>query len=346
MRRPLWIALVAGGTALLLALGVTSFVLMLQAKAAADPARLVSAYLAQVRDGHIEAAMRMEGRKPDASEPLLTDAVYAKATERLSDFRILHVRTSGDRALVDVQTTAGGASARSSLELASEGWTPGALLGVVAWRLKPVELSMIDLHVGAPGSIAATVAGAKVDPARHPALLAFPGRYALDVPAASPFFTVKGASVAVAGFQQREELKTSAELTQKGKDAAVAAANAWVQACMQGGPKPTGCSFGLTDGATDGEVWTNQKWTLSTQPQVTVLPWSDGCGLPGQRDGTGCWPVKTASAGAADFSADYSIPATGETGTITSTAPIEVDIEGGVTGFRADGAFFISVLWH
>ena len=155
MRRPLWIALVAGGTALLLALGVTSFVLMLQAKAAADPARLVSAYLTQVRDGHIEAAMRMEGRKPDASEPLLTDAVYAKATERLSAFRILRVRTSGDRALVDVQTTAGGASARSSLELASEGWTPGALLGVVAWRLKPVELSMIDLHVGAPGSIAA-----------------------------------------------------------------------------------------------------------------------------------------------------------------------------------------------
>ena len=48
MRRPLWIALVAGGTVLLLALGVTSFVLMLQAKAAADPARLVSAYLTQV----------------------------------------------------------------------------------------------------------------------------------------------------------------------------------------------------------------------------------------------------------------------------------------------------------
>ncbi|WP_348789594.1 hypothetical protein [Leifsonia sp. NPDC080035] len=346
MRRPLWIALVAGGMALLLALGVTSFVLMLQAKAAADPARIVTAYLGQVRAGHVEAAMRMEGRKTDPNEVLLTDAAYAKATERLSGFRVVRVRTNGDRAVVDVQTTAGGHTAHSSLSLKSGGWTPAALFGIVAWRLQPAELSMIDVHVGAPGSITATIAGAKVEAARHPALLAFPGRYAIEVPGGSPWFTVKGSSVAITGFQQREELTATAELTQKGADAAVAAANAWVQSCMQGGPKPSGCSFGLTDGATDGEVWTNQKWTLATAPKVTVSAWSDQCGLPGQRDGTGCWPVKTASAGAADFSADYSIPATGETGTITSTGSIEVDVEGGITGFQDAGAFFISVQWR
>lgn len=346
-RRPLWIALVAAGTAALLGVGVTSFVLFLQAKAAARPEAIVSTYLDHVRDGDIEAAMRMEDRTPDKAQVLLTNAAYARATERLTGYRIVGVRPLGSgRTLVDIETKAGGETARASLALKSAGWTPGELLGVVAWQLQPASLSTIDVAVGAPGSVSATLAGARIDIGAHPALLAFPGRYALHAAADSPWFTLPDASAAVTGFQQRADLAADAALTAKGQEAATAAANAWVSACMQGGPQPSGCSFGLTEGETPGQVWTNQKWTLATPPQLKVAGWRADCGLPGQQAGTGCWPVQTTTPGSVDFSADYTVPATGESGTITSTDSIQVEVEGGITAIGGGGAQFSSVQWH
>ena len=55
--------------------------------------------------------------------------------------------------------------------------------------------------------------------------------------------------------------------------------------------------------------------------------------------------MKTSTPGQVTFHADYSIPSTGEIGDVTSTGPIEADIEGWITSFTDTGAMFTSVAW-
>lgn len=345
-RRPLVIASVAAVLALLLGVGVTSFVLYLQAKSAAAPESIAERYLTLVQRGDIEEAMRMEGRVVGPEDILLSDAVYAEATGRLDGFRIVRSEQDGSgRVTVEATTRVGGKDGRLTLSLVSAGWTPGELVGVTAWELRPVSLALIRVRVGAPAGVTATLAGHTLpDPSGLHTYSAFPGHYALSVQGDSEWFTIAGTSAAATSFGQGVEAQAAAELTEKGKGAAKAATDTWLQGCLQGGPQPEGCSFGLQAGAGAGEVWTNQRWDLDPAPQVTVAPWSFDCSVP--NEGRGCWPVSTTTPGSAEFHADVSIPATGESGTVFSLEPSEVNVEGGITAFGEAGATFASIVWR
>ena len=345
MRRRWWIALLAGGVAVLLGIGVTAFVLVVQARQASRPEAIVAHYLTLVERGRIQDAMRMEGRVVAKKEVLLTDAVYARAKEKLSGFRILGVdRVDANRVRVDAETRAGSHTERAAFTLQRHGWTLGELVGVTAWQLRPAPLGRVHVQVGAPEAVPVTVAGEDLrDPLAPHDFAAFPGRYTVAATVDTPWFTIPAGEAVVPGFDTRGSATPSAELTEKGRAAALAAADSWVQTCLRGGPQPQGCSFGLEAGAPEGEQWTDPRWTLVASPALTVSAWSFNC--DGSAEVWGCWPVATASAGSAEFSAGYSKPATGESGTITMTEPVEVNVEGAITGFSDAGATFTSIHW-
>ncbi|GIT78408.1 hypothetical protein LLS1_00770 [Leifsonia sp. LS1] len=345
-RKPLWIAVIAIGTVLVLGLGATTLVLYFTARDAARPEALVSRYLSHVQHGQIEAAMKLEGRKADPAQVLLTDAAYAKVSQQLSSFRIERVRpVASDRVRVDAQTVAGGAKEAVSFTLTHGDDGPVGWLGVHAWKLQPVALSTVTVAVGTHDAVDVTIAGAKLHwDGKVRQLLAFPGRYALAAPAAGAWYSIAGADATVTGFGQGVNLRASSTLTPAGVDAATAATNAWVNACLAGGPQPKGCSFGLDSGQPDGETWTNVRWEMTAAPAVTFSAWDFDC-AQGTILTAGCWPVTTSTKGSADFHADYRVAASGETGEIYSTTPGDIDVQGSILSIGPAGAEFQSITW-
>ncbi|MGO4301280.1 hypothetical protein [Leifsonia sp. RAF41] len=347
-RTRLWIAIGAFATALCLGLGATVVVLFFSAREASQPSAVVSAYLSNVERGDISAALRMEGRASKPSEVLLTDKAYSHATDRMTGFRILNTRTVGTGSTVDVriQQKSGSTTARFELRKRS---SPVSLLGLDTWKLRPVELTTVDITLGAPGRIDATLSGVPLGwkgAVLH--IHAFPGTYPLAVASPSPWFTLPEAAVSVAGFGQSDRFQVPATLTPKGKDAAVAAANAWFDTCVADPSfHPARCSFSLTSGADPGEVWTNSSWQVQSRPTLAIGAWDFGCRVPTTADVSagGCWPVTTSTPGEVTFHADYTIPATGETGDITSTGAIEANVKGSISSFTDSGAMFTSVDW-
>jgi hypothetical protein len=350
-RRSLWIAGAAIGTAVVLGIGATTFVLFVNAQRVSRPEAIVSSYLTDVQHGRIEAAMRMEGRTPAKDDILLTDKAYAKVTERLSSFRITALHSLSDtRTRVDVLTRVGDQDGESSFTLVRGPWTAAALFGLYSWRLERSELSTVDVQVGAPGEFAAHIAGTGFDWSGHggpKTYQAFPGSYSLEVTTDSRWFTVPGADTTVSGFGQRRTLTALGTLSAQGLAAAESAAMASLGPCLAQGGGPTGCSFETDDPASSGEVWSNASWTLLSPPVVNVATtWSLDC-RPSSPDGTaGCWSVTTAKKGTADFHADYHVAATGERGTIYLPRPADVAIEGSVADFGDAGATFQSISWQ
>ncbi|GAA4141711.1 hypothetical protein [Leifsonia shinshuensis] len=348
MTTRVWIVIGAFASALCLGLAATVVVMFFGAREASQPSAIVSAYLSQVERGHISAALRMEGRAADPAEVLLTDTAYRHATDRMTGFDILGTRTVGAGATVEARIQQKSGSSTATFEL-SRTVTPLSPLGLDTWRLRPVELTTVEITVGAPGRIAATLAGVPLGwkgAVQH--IHAFPGDYAFALTSQSPWFTVPDAAVSVAGFGHSDRFQVPATLTAKGRDAAIAAADAWLDQCAAVPDfHPVRCSFGLTSGPDAGEVWANQSWKVQSRPTLAIGDWDFGCRTPttaGVSAG-GCWPVTTTAPGEVTFHADYSIPATGETGDVTSTGPIEADVTGWISSFTDSGALFGSVDW-
>jgi len=343
-----WIAMAAFATALCLGIGVTALVMVVNARQASQPSAVVSGYLSHVERGDISGALRMEGRAANPTEVLLTDRAYRQATDRMTGFRILSTSTLGSVSTVEarIQQKTGATTATFELNKAN---SPIGLLGVDTWRLQPVDLGTVEVTVGAPGRVDATLSGVPLG--WKGAVLrihAFPGTYSFAVTAQSPWFTLPSAAVTVDGFGRYDRFRVPATLTAKGKDAATAAANAWLDTCAADADfHPTDCSFSLTSGAAPGEVWTDQTWTVQSRPTLAIGDWDFGCRTPTTADVSagGCWPVTTSTPGEVAFHATYSIPATGESGDITSTGPVAADVQGSITSFTDSGAMFTSVDW-
>jgi hypothetical protein len=348
VRTRLWIGIAAFATAVCLGLGITVMVMLVDARAASQPSAVVSAYLSHVQKGEISKALRIEGRAANPAEVLLTDKAYRHATDRMTGFRILGAHTIGAGSTVEarIQQKSGSTTATFQLDRSA---TPISLLGLDSWRLRPVDLAAVEVTMGAPGRIYATLSGVPLDwKGAVKRIHAFPGRYALAITSQSPWFTLPDAAFSVAGFGGDDTFRVPAELTAKGKDAATAAADAWFDACVADATfHPAGCSFSLTSGAAPGEVWTNSSWQVQSRPAITIGEWDFGCRVPTAADVSagGCWPVSTSTPGEVTFHADYAIPATGETGDITSTGAIEADVQGSISSFTDSGAMFTSVAW-
>lgn len=347
-RTPLWIAIGAFVTALCLGVGTTAVVLVLQARASSQPEDVVSAYLGDVKRGDIESALKLDHRPARAADVLLTNRAYKNATHRMTDFRILDIKTTRSSATVVAEVSQGSENTRATFSLTKGAWTPLSPLGIETWTLHPATLSTVSVTVGAPGRVDATIAGVPLDwKGAVLRLNAFPGTYDLKATTKAAWFTFAGSSVTVSGFGDQALLRSGAKLTTKGIDAATAAANAWVDKCVADPDvTPQGCSFGLDGEMRPGEVWANAAWTLKTRPVLTVGAWDFTCKPAAQAAGSagGCWPVATVTRGTVTFRADYTVP-NGEYGEIVSTGPVDVDVAGSISSFTDAGALYQSITW-
>lgn len=348
VRPRLWIAIAAFATALCLGLGITVMVMLVSAREASQPSAVVSAYLSHVQHGEISIALRMEGRAANPAEVLLTDKAYSHATDRMTGFRILRTRTTGAGSTVEARIQQKSGQTTATFQLARSE-SPISLLGVDSWKLRPVGLATVEVTMGAPGRVDATLSGVPLGwKGAVKRIHAFPGTYALAITSQSPWFTLPSAVLPVAGFSGDDTFRVPATLTAKGRDAATAAAEAWFDDCVADPTfHPAQCSFSLSSGAAPGEVWTNPSWQVQSRPTIAIGYWDFGCRVPTTADVSagGCWPVTTSTPGEVTFHADYSIPATGETGAITSSGAIAAKVEGSISSFTDTGAMFTSVDW-
>lgn len=322
-------ALVSGGVAvvLLLVAGVVGYSVGTSTHA---PDRPVRAFLDDLEAGRVEAALRTAGITTEDADVLLTDDAYAKASGRVTGYRIAAVESDGDAATVRAYLRQGGndVSAVFSLERTGTEW------GVFpVWDLQAPTLGSVDVSLRAPSGTKVSVAGRSVSTSDGgtATLRALPGTYAVTVEGGK-WFTAEGADATVSGFSTSpsSQVSLAAELTDAGQQAAKAAVDAWVDGCIASTEAaPSGCSF-YAYGEDPAYTYTNQKWTLGTRPVVEIGAWASSG-----------WQVTTTTSGRATFTADISGP--GGVGT-ASAGPMNVNASGSITGIDDEGARFVSAI--
>jgi hypothetical protein len=315
---------IVGGAVALVLVVVLGSVGYAQGSSRNAPERQVEAFLDALEHGHAAAALKI-AHVPTKGEPLLTDAVYAKATDRITAHRIVGTRTSDDTADVSVVLTQGGEPVSTTFHLADEGST-GVFF--TKWRLDDVALGSVKVHVEGPAKTPVTVAGKSVDPTSDDStiLSALPGTYDTAM-VDTKWYTGTAQKATVRGFAAGDgTADITATLTDAGKQAATDAVNGWVDGCIASTDiEPTNCSF-YAYGESPENTYSNQKWTLDTRPVVDVGGWTSRG-----------WTMRTTTPGAATYTASF----TGPEGSGTGTAgPITFYADGYITAFTDSGATY------
>jgi len=329
MRRGALVGIVAGGAAvvLLAVTGVVGYAVQSSSHAADLPVR---AFLDDLSAGRVDEALEAAGVDHDDQDVLLTDAAYAKASGRVTDYRIAATRTDGDTATVRATLRQGGRDVPATFTLDRTGTDWGVF---PVWELEAPALGRVDLSVAGPGGTTVDVAGQRVTTSRDGTarLTALPGTYAVAVDGGE-WFTAEDGSATVSGFGATGSVPVTmtTTVTEAGQRAAQQAVDRWVDACVASTEAaPAGCSF-YAYGADPAYTYSNQAWSLERRPVVTVGGWlARG------------WTVSTTSVGRATYSADISGP--GGVGTATA-GPMDVDASGYVSGFSDAGATFESAV--
>lgn len=329
MRRGPLTAVVAGGVAvvLLAVAGVVGYSVESASHAADRPVR---AFLDDLTAGRVDDALRAARIEHGADDVLLTDAAYAKASGRVTAYRVAATQTDGDTATVRAYLRQAGRDVAATFTLDKKG-TDWGLFPV--WQLQAPQLGEVEVTVRGPASTPVEVAGQRVTTSRDGSarLRALPGTYAVTVDGGK-WYTAEAGSAPVSGFGATGSVPVTmtTTLTSAGQQAAKQAVDRWVDGCIASTQAaPTGCSF-YAYGEDPSYTYSNQKWTLERRPVVTVGTWlSRG------------WAVTTTTFGRAEYTADISGP--GGVGT-ASAGPMNVNASGYVTGFSDAGATFESAI--
>ncbi|MDM7891725.1 hypothetical protein [Curtobacterium caseinilyticum] len=329
VRRGALVGIVAGGVAVVV-LAVTGVVGYVSQSASHAADRPVRAFLDDLTAGRVDDALDAAGIDHDDQDVLLTDAAYAKASGRVTGYRIAATRTDGDTATVRAYLRQGGRDVAATFTLDREGTDWGVF---PVWALEAPELGEVELSVRGPAGTPVEVAGQRIATSEDGTarLSALPGTYAVAVDGGK-WFTAEGASAQVSGFgvTGSAPVAMTTTLTSAGEQAAQQAVDRWVDGCIAStDAAPAGCSF-YAYGEDPEYAYSNQKWTLEQRPRVTVGGWlSRG------------WAVSTTTFGRATFTADISGP--GGVGT-ASAGPMNVNASGYVSGFTDEGATFESAI--
>ncbi|MCI0159075.1 hypothetical protein KNO15_20430 [Leifsonia shinshuensis] len=275
---PRWVwAMIAAVTLLTTAAGAT---LSITAIAALQnlPRTVVAQYLSDLEHGRAEAAMKLAGIRPNASDVLLSDAAYAKITDRIRSFTLQPAVTRGSKTTVKATITQGDRTYQRSFAVEPSGGLPG----LPFWTLAPITPDTVDLKVNGPAGLTYTVAG------KHPqsmpigtavTLRALPGTYPVKFSSSNENFEVWNADVTAApagGYLSPTEF--NARLSSAGDAAGRRAIDAWLDACVASTEAdPKNCPF-YTFSQLPGVTITDVHWHLGTRPIVDLNPeWnSDG----------------------------------------------------------------------
>ncbi|MBT1543960.1 hypothetical protein [Curtobacterium aurantiacum] len=329
LRRGQLVGIISGGTAvvLLLVAGVVGYSVGSSSHSADRPVR---AFLDDLTAGRVADALDDAGIERDKSDVLLGNAAYAKASDKVTGYRVAATRTEGDTATVRTYLRQGGQDVAATFTLDKTGTDWGVF---PIWELQAPELGTVDVAVRGPSGASVSVAGRSAKTAKDGtvSLRALPGTYdvAFD---GGKWTTARGGSASVNGFGRSTStpVQMTTTLTTAGQQAAKRAVDDWVDACIAStDAAPAGCSF-YAYGQNPAYTYTNQKWTLETRPTVRVGSWT-----------TNGWLITTTTFGRATYTADIS----GAAGTGTASAgPLNVNASGYVTSFSSDGATFRSAV--
>lgn len=329
LRRGQVVGIIAGASALsLLLVGGIAGSLIGSATHSAD--RPVRAFLDDLTAGKVTDALDAAGIDRAKSDVLLTDAAYAKATAKVTGYRVAATRTDGDTATVRAYLRQSGREVAATFTLDKTGTDWGVF---PVWELQAPELGSVDVSVRGPSGAAVQVAGTSTKTPKDGtvSLRALPGTYAITYDGGK-WTKATGGSADVGGFGvgASTPVQMTAALTNAGEQAAKRAVDAWVDGCIASNDAaPAGCSF-YAYGENPAYTYTNEKWTLESRPTVAVGSWTSNG-----------WLVSTTTFGRATFTAD--IAGAGGTGT-ASAGPLNVNASGYITGFSSSGATFRSAV--
>ncbi|MBT2501970.1 hypothetical protein [Curtobacterium sp. ISL-83] len=329
LRRGALVSIIAGGAVVLLLLvaGVVGYGVGTSTHSADRPVR---AFLDDLTAGRVDAALRDAGVAHTKTDVLLTDAAYAKATRKVTGYRIAAVREDGDTATVGAYLRQGGQDVSATFTLDKTGTDWGVF---PIWKLEAPRLGTVDLTVQGPAGATATVGGQSATTTKDGSvtLKVLPGTYDVGVDGGK-WYTADATTATVQGFGDTAPapVTLATKLTAAGAQSAKAAVDAWVNGCIASkDPAPSGCSF-YAYGEDPSYTYSNEQWTLQTRPVVSVGDW-----------GAGGWLITTTTFGRATFTADISGP--GGVGT-ASAGPMNVNASGYITGFTSGGATFRSAI--
>lgn len=290
------------------ALGITYAVIAAQH----TPEKQLEAFLQHLVDGEAEAALDELTGPPPGSAALLTDEIYAGATDRVSAFEITGSDIDGPDARVTASITQGDetydfefALVRVDFDFVWDVWRVAAST-VPGYEVSLVRPDGVDLT--ANGEAAPFVDQFE---SLVPAL---PGSYEFAASGTTDFITVEPVTELVT-FADEEPVNASLAviLTEQGVASATAAVNGFLDGCLsQPVMAPAGCGYSITE---DGTSYSNQRWSTPGRPGYTIGDWrDDGLTTPG-------WFVQATGPMSLDWNADFT------NGTAT----------GGVTGYIVRG---------
>ncbi|WNY32943.1 hypothetical protein Q9Q99_11695 [Curtobacterium flaccumfaciens] len=243
LRRGQLIGIISGGTAvvLLLVAGVVGYSVGSASHSADRPVR---AFLDDLTAGRVADALDDAGIERGKSDVLLGDAAYAKASDKVTGYRVAATRTDGDTATVRAYLRQGGQDVAATFTLDKTGTDWGVF---PVWELQAPELGSVDVAVRGPSGASVTVAGRNVRTAKDGtvSLRALPGTYdvAFD---GGKWTTARGGSADVSGFGRTTStpVQMTTTLTTAGQQAAKRAVDDWVDGCIAStDAAPAGCSF-------------------------------------------------------------------------------------------------------
>ncbi|MDN4599099.1 hypothetical protein [Leifsonia virtsii] len=291
------------------------------------PKQLAAEYLTRVVDGDIEAALKLDGTTVGAGEVLLTNAAYKKATDRISDYKILDTALTKGRADVRVRTVqhSGTKTTRLTLKKTKD-----------SWRLLPASLGFLQI-APSPVGTAPTIAGQAIPAEKVTTVHAFPGTYEL-AGTSSPNITITPVTNTLTGFGSHLNVTPGASLTEAGIAAVHRGADNWLTGCATKGDAAIApnCPFSID---TTKKWWTNSRWNITQAPSYTISSWQADCAWPGSQPGfaaIGCWLVDS-NAVPVTFTA--SSPDSDD----STTAPVAITVHGWVRSFTGAEADFQNV---
>ncbi|ABY23916.1 hypothetical membrane protein [Renibacterium salmoninarum ATCC 33209] len=308
-RKALLFSLLGAGLVVVLVL-ISAAIWIIGANDRNAPAKQVDAFLTALVQGQAEAAMRLSGNElATADKTLINDAVYAKATDRISSFSIDKTTIENGTATVQTTISQGADSYPQDFSLV----TDGKDFFVDKWKLNPVTLQSANIQLLGPASLGLTVAGVELHPVVAPAgqnlpeqlkklnLKALPGTYPVAAAKQDPTVTTDKSNLKVNGFGtiKTQDAVVTATLTAEGQASITDAANKYLDSCTaQQSVVLTGCPFSgrADDPIVTQYTVTNAHWTILSRPTLKILEWSPVLG----------WAVISSAPGSASFTADIS----------------------------------------
>lgn len=283
----------AGAAGLISVLAIGGAITVNVVKAANGPDAMVEAYLEALVKGDAARAMEISDPSvPNTERVLLTNDVYAKATNRVDGFTIGKTSIVDERAVVAAQLRQNGEKVEASFVLTknnptwlNDNWSmkengPGELRFSSDNSLKALMVNGVEVSLDGVGETGGS----------YYTLPAFPGTYQLDLPATSKYLesTPATAVVSIGRGRSGGTARLAVETNDAFDQAVVEKVNGHLAACAaQTTLEPEGCPFSGYSYSDTRDV----AWKVTKEPVVETYERMDGT-----------WSLSTSSSGTAEAS--------------------------------------------